>query len=171
MFSSRNKKNINTSWWKKAPYQELWYIVIQGSQASILTNNKKKMKNIGIFLKDEDEEEEEEEEEDKPPELLGRGRRTAVLDSRTRVSYKNGIHMTISLFPDKVISEWWFRIIFWVSLHQKYKLTGMGNLGLILISGLRTSILSMKFHFHTCSQDRLFVSKVLIWVKICLQYL
>ena len=56
------------------------------------------MKNIGIFLKDEDEEEEEEEEEDKPPELLGRGRRTAVLDSRTRVSYKNGIHILLVCF-------------------------------------------------------------------------
>ena len=62
-------------------------VIFQGSQASILTNNRKKIKNIGIFLKDEDEEEEEEEEDEKPaPELLGRGRRTAVLDSRTRVS-------------------------------------------------------------------------------------
>ena len=62
-------------------------LLFQGSQASILTNNRKKIKNIGIFLKDEDEEEEEEEEDEKPaPELLGRGRRTAVLDSRTRVS-------------------------------------------------------------------------------------
>lgn len=60
-------------------------MVNEGSQASVLTHNKKKIKNIGIFLKDEDEEEEEEEEETKPPdELLGRGRRTAVLDSRTR---------------------------------------------------------------------------------------
>ena len=54
-----------------------------------MTSSKKKIRNIGIFLKDADEEEEEEEEEDKaaPEELLGRGRRTAVLDSRTRVRY------------------------------------------------------------------------------------
>lgn len=54
-----------------------------------MTNSKKKIKNVGIFLKDEDEEEEEEEEEkskSKPqPELLGRGKRTAVLDSKLRV--------------------------------------------------------------------------------------
>ena len=53
-----------------------------------MTTSKKKIRNIGIFLKDADEEEEEEEEEGKEAqeELLGRGRRTAVLDSRTRVS-------------------------------------------------------------------------------------
>ena len=52
-----------------------------------MTTSKKKIRNIGIFLKDDDEEEEEEEEEEDKTqkELLGRGRRTAVLDSRTRV--------------------------------------------------------------------------------------
>ena len=54
--------------------------------AALLTPTvKKKVKHIGIFLKDEDEEEEEEAEtEDKKPEALGRGKRSAVLDSRTR---------------------------------------------------------------------------------------
>ena len=36
---------------------------------------------------------------------------------------------------------------------------GMETSGLILISGLRTSILSMKFHFYTCSQDHTFGQK------------
>ena len=45
-------------------------------------------------------------------------------------------------------------------------ITGMENLGLILISGLRTFILSAAFHFYTCSQDNPFVSKVVIWVNV-----
>ena len=54
--------------------------------ATLLTPTvKKKVKHIGIFLKDEDEDEEEEDKtEDKKPEVLGRGKRSAVLDSRTR---------------------------------------------------------------------------------------
>lgn len=54
--------------------------------ATLLTPTvKKKVKHIGIFLKDEDEDDEEEAEtEDKKPEVLGRGKRSAVLDSRTR---------------------------------------------------------------------------------------
>ncbi|PVD20893.1 hypothetical protein C0Q70_19056 [Pomacea canaliculata] len=58
-----------------------------GSPATVLTNLKKRVKHIGIFLKDEDEEEEEEEELEVPKEtdaFLGRGRRNAVLDQRTR---------------------------------------------------------------------------------------
>jgi hypothetical protein len=55
-----------------------------------LTSSKKKIKNIGIFLKDESEEEEEEEIEDESPapksEMLGRGKRTAILDTKLRVS-------------------------------------------------------------------------------------
>lgn len=56
------------------------------SPASVLTQSKKKIKNIGIFLKDDDEEDEEEEEKtEKGPELLGRsGKRTTVLDSKLR---------------------------------------------------------------------------------------
>ena len=37
---------------------------------------------------------------------------------------------------------------------------GWETSGLILISGLRTFILTVKFHFYTCSQDHPFVSKV-----------
>ncbi|KAF4519024.1 hypothetical protein B566_EDAN009787 [Ephemera danica] len=63
-------------------------MVNEGAPATIFTNSKKKVKNVGIFLKDEDEEEEEEEEETKSkakPQLdLGRGKRTAVLDSKLR---------------------------------------------------------------------------------------
>ena len=52
-----------------------------------MTNIKKRIKHIGIFLKDEDEEEEEEDEDEPKEEVLGRGaRRAQMLDSRTRVS-------------------------------------------------------------------------------------
>lgn len=45
-----------------------------GTPATVLTVSKKKIKNIGIFLKDEedDEEEEEEKKEKKEPEILGK---------------------------------------------------------------------------------------------------
>jgi FtsZ-interacting cell division protein YlmF len=54
-----------------------------------MTTAKKRMKYMGIFLKDEDEEDNESEEEEKSqqPEILGRGRRNAVLENRTRVRY------------------------------------------------------------------------------------
>ena len=58
-----------------------------GTQGALLLtgNVKKKVKHIGIFLKDEDEDEEDgEDAEEKKPEVLGRGKRSAVLDSRTR---------------------------------------------------------------------------------------
>lgn len=64
---------------------------LQGQPASVLTLLKKKINHVGIFLKDEDEGEEEEEDDDKDDrakqqQLMGRGRRTAVLDSKLRVS-------------------------------------------------------------------------------------
>ncbi|KAK9503561.1 hypothetical protein O3M35_010094 [Rhynocoris fuscipes] len=62
-------------------------IVNEGAPATVLTQSRKKMKNIGIFLKDgeEDEEEEEKENDRAPTPILGRGnRRTAVLDSKLR---------------------------------------------------------------------------------------
>ncbi|GAB0094238.1 FACT complex subunit spt16 [Sergentomyia squamirostris] len=54
--------------------------------ASILTASKKKIKNIGIFLKDDEEEDDEEEEQssEKAPEILGRGKRTTVLENKLR---------------------------------------------------------------------------------------
>uniref|UniRef100_A0A2K5RT61 FACT complex subunit n=1 Tax=Cebus imitator TaxID=2715852 RepID=A0A2K5RT61_CEBIM len=51
--------------------------------ATVLTSVKKKVKNVGIFLKNEDEEEEEEE-KDEAEDLLGRGSRAALLTERTR---------------------------------------------------------------------------------------
>jgi nucleosome binding factor SPN SPT16 subunit len=45
------------------------------------------MKNVGIFLKDDSEDEEEESEKENEPrreQILGRGKRTAVLDSKLR---------------------------------------------------------------------------------------
>jgi nucleosome binding factor SPN SPT16 subunit len=58
--------------------------------ATILTPLKKKIKNVGIFLKDEGEEEEEEEKEKSPkPQILGRGKRTAVLESKLRSEHSS----------------------------------------------------------------------------------
>lgn len=62
-------------------------VVNDGQSATVLTNNKKKLKNIAVTLKDEDEEEEEEEAEPavREEQLMGRGgRRTAILDSKLR---------------------------------------------------------------------------------------
>lgn len=61
-------------------------MVNEGSTASILTMSKKKIKNVGIFLKDDTDDEEEEEDKSKPskPQILGRGKRTAVLESKLR---------------------------------------------------------------------------------------
>ncbi|XP_065172620.1 FACT complex subunit spt16-like [Atheta coriaria] len=61
-------------------------MVNDGVAASVITVSKKKIKNIGIFLKDdEDEEENDEEKENTPkPELVGRGKRTAVIESKLR---------------------------------------------------------------------------------------
>ncbi|KAL9700526.1 hypothetical protein quinque_003967 [Culex quinquefasciatus] len=62
-------------------------LVNDESPASVLTQSKKKIKNIGIFLKDDDDDEEEEEEvkTKKGPEILGRsGKRSTVLESKLR---------------------------------------------------------------------------------------
>nr|XP_022905193.1 FACT complex subunit spt16-like [Onthophagus taurus] len=54
--------------------------------ATLLTVSKKKIKNIGIFLKDDSEEEENDEEKENAPkpEILRRGQRTAVIESKLR---------------------------------------------------------------------------------------
>lgn len=64
-------------------------VVNEGQPATILTVSKKKMKNIGIFLKDESEEDENDaEKENTPkPEILGRAKRTAVLESKLRTEH------------------------------------------------------------------------------------
>lgn len=63
-------------------------IVNADGPAAVLTQSKKKIKNIGIFLKENDEEgddeEDEEEEADKGQEILGRGKRSTVLDTKLR---------------------------------------------------------------------------------------
>ncbi|CAH2294638.1 FACT complex subunit SPT16 [Pelobates cultripes] len=61
-------------------------LVNEEGPATVLTNVKKKVKNVGIFLKNEDEEEEEEEEKDAAENLLGRGARAAAVltTDRTR---------------------------------------------------------------------------------------
>lgn len=63
-------------------------VVVEGEQpAMVLTQSKKKIKNIGIFLKDDDDEEDEEEEEkdqEKAPEILGRRKRSTVLENKLR---------------------------------------------------------------------------------------
>lgn len=62
-------------------------IVNEEGPATILTQSKKKIKNIGIFLRDNeegDEDVEEDEDEEKGPEILGRGKRSTVLDTKLR---------------------------------------------------------------------------------------
>lgn len=61
-------------------------MVNDGQPASIFTVSKKKIKNVGIFLKDESEEEDNDEEKENTPkpEVLGRGKRTAVIESKLR---------------------------------------------------------------------------------------
>lgn len=61
-------------------------MVNESQSASTLTVSKKKIKNIGIFLKDESEDEENDEEKENTPkpEILGRGKRSAVIESKLR---------------------------------------------------------------------------------------
>ncbi|XP_063951378.1 FACT complex subunit SPT16-like [Lytechinus pictus] len=60
-------------------------MVNEEGPAKLLTPVKKKVKNIGIFLKGEDEQEEDKEEQKKEQEqLLGKGMRRAVLESKLR---------------------------------------------------------------------------------------
>lgn len=60
---------------------------LQSQPATVLTQSKKKLKNVAMFVKQDNEEDEEDEKENEPqPEpLTGRGRRTAVLESKLRV--------------------------------------------------------------------------------------
>lgn len=62
-------------------------VVNDDGPAAVLTQSKKKIKNIGIFLRDNedgDEEDDEEEDNDKGQEILGRGKRSTVLDTKLR---------------------------------------------------------------------------------------
>lgn len=61
-------------------------LVNESGPASIMTNLKKKLNHVSILLKgdDEDDEEDEKENEPQPEPITGRGRRTAVLDSKLR---------------------------------------------------------------------------------------
>lgn len=53
------------------------------------------MKNVGVFLKDDSEDDEEESEKENEPsrdqQVLGRGKRTTVLDSKLRVSTSSSL--------------------------------------------------------------------------------
>ncbi|XP_030751148.1 FACT complex subunit spt16 [Sitophilus oryzae] len=65
-------------------------MVNEGQPASVLTISKKKIKNVGIFLKEDSDEEENDEEKEntpKPEALSGRARRTAVLESKLRTEH------------------------------------------------------------------------------------
>ncbi|XP_046740130.1 FACT complex subunit spt16 isoform X2 [Diprion similis] len=66
-------------------------MVNEGQPATVLTPSKKKVKNIGIYLKDDEEEEEEEsgKENTPKPEILGRGKRTAVIESKLRTEHSS----------------------------------------------------------------------------------
>ncbi|XP_071546474.1 FACT complex subunit spt16-like [Panulirus ornatus] len=62
-------------------------VVNEDQPATVLTaSSKKKLKNVGVFLKDDDDDGDDEEEDVKEDtsELLGRGKRTAILDSKLR---------------------------------------------------------------------------------------
>lgn len=63
-------------------------IVNESGPATVLTQSKKKMKNIGIFLRDnedgEEDEEDEEQDTENGQEFLGRGKRSTVLDTKLR---------------------------------------------------------------------------------------
>ncbi|CAL7935430.1 unnamed protein product [Xylocopa violacea] len=66
-------------------------MVNEGQPATNLTPSKKKVKNIGIFVKDEEDEEEEGsgKENEPKPEILGRGKRTAVIESKLRTEHSS----------------------------------------------------------------------------------
>lgn len=63
-------------------------IVNESGPATVLTQSKKKMKNIGIFLRENEEGDEDEEDEEQDAEngqeILGRGKRSTVLDTKLR---------------------------------------------------------------------------------------
>ena len=66
--------------------------------------------------------------------------------------------------------EWCNRMANFITrLLREVLCSGIGHLGLFLISGLRTFNLSKKFHFYTCFKEHPFVSKIIIWVNICLK--
>lgn len=66
-------------------------IVNEDQPATNLTPSKKKVKNIGIYVKDEEDEEEEGsgKENERKPEILGRGKRTAVIESKLRTEHSS----------------------------------------------------------------------------------
>ncbi|XP_012226893.1 FACT complex subunit spt16 isoform X2 [Linepithema humile] len=67
-------------------------IVNDGQPATNLTPSKKKVKNIGIYVKDDEDDDEEEEsgkENGTKPEILGRGKRTAVIESKLRTEHSS----------------------------------------------------------------------------------
>ncbi|XP_077299063.1 SPT16 homolog, facilitates chromatin remodeling subunit dre4 isoform X2 [Arctopsyche grandis] len=64
-------------------------LVNEDQPASLLTQSKKKIKNVGIFLRDENEDDEEEEEKENKREMLGRGKRTTVIESKLRSEHSS----------------------------------------------------------------------------------
>lgn len=67
-------------------------LVNDDTPATVLTQSKKKIKNVGIFLKDDDEEDEDvedHEETEKGKEIMGRGKRTTVLDTKLRSEHSS----------------------------------------------------------------------------------
>ncbi|RLU21260.1 hypothetical protein DMN91_005633 [Ooceraea biroi] len=66
-------------------------IVNEGQPATNLTPSKKKVKNIGIYVKDDEDDEEEGsgKENERKPEILGRGKRTAVIESKLRTEHSS----------------------------------------------------------------------------------
>ncbi|XP_076674838.1 SPT16 homolog, facilitates chromatin remodeling subunit dre4 isoform X3 [Andrena cerasifolii] len=66
-------------------------MVNEAQAATNLTPSKKKVKNVGIFVKDEEEEEEDGSGKENEPKhgILGRGKRTAVIESKLRTEHSS----------------------------------------------------------------------------------
>lgn len=68
-------------------------VVNEETPATVMTQSKKQIKNVGIFLKDDDDEEDDEvenhEETEKGKDIMGRSKRTTVLDSKLRSEHSS----------------------------------------------------------------------------------
>ncbi|XP_077983541.1 FACT complex subunit SPT16-like [Glandiceps talaboti] len=82
-FSNLENKDYKDSGGKKyALFVGDTFLVNEGSNATVLTTSKKKIKHIGIFLREDDSDDNDSKEE--AEEILGRGMRRAVLESKLR---------------------------------------------------------------------------------------
>ncbi|XP_002733005.1 FACT complex subunit SPT16 [Saccoglossus kowalevskii] len=84
-FSNLDNKSASDSAGKKyALFIGDTILVNENAPCTVLTTSKKKIKHVGIFLKEDEEDDDEDDKEDGAEELLGRGARRAVLESKLR---------------------------------------------------------------------------------------